>query len=281
MEIVKPSVRLIDNADGAATAAYAARVCTMSSGTNDAKTLEICKRDGHLSVFRHWTHYYVIPHGDYTDIASFAIERLDTADVFFGQHPYVHVRYIPNFVYLVLANHQFVIEHPTFEKFFSKHEVTREKFASFDEGRDILRWTFEVVTSIEISRELNRVSPNNICEQSTRYVNFIGKTGNVAICEFAGGEDLTEEQKEFLYNSFDESANKYNMAINEKKIPVEHARHLLPLETATKVVYTYTAEEWKHIIDLRYYEKTGKAAPGAKLIAGMIKEILCEKGYKI
>lgn len=34
----------------------------------------------------------------------------------------------------------------------------------------MLRYTFKVVTQISTSRELNRVSPNNIAEQSTRYV---------------------------------------------------------------------------------------------------------------
>lgn len=33
-----------------------------------------------------------------------------------------------------------------------------------------MRYTFRVTTQISTSRELNRVSPNNIAEQSTRYV---------------------------------------------------------------------------------------------------------------
>ena len=48
---------------------------------------------------------------------------------------------------------------------------------SFEEIKQIkpiwdkyLRYTFCVVTQISTSRELNRVSPNNISEQSTRYV---------------------------------------------------------------------------------------------------------------
>lgn len=34
----------------------------------------------------------------------------------------------------------------------------------------MMRYTFCIVTQISTSRELNRVSPNNIAEQSTRYV---------------------------------------------------------------------------------------------------------------
>ena len=53
----------------------------------------------------------------------------------------------------------------------------------------------------------------------------------------------------------------------------QDARGVLPLDAATKVVYTYSAYEWKHILDLRYFETTGKAHPNAKLIA---KEIYNE-----
>ena len=46
-------------------------------------------------------------------------------------------------------------------------------------------------------------------------------------------------------------------------------------------LYTYSIKEWKHIIDLRYYGKTGKPHPNAKIIAGMIKKQLNELGYNI
>ena len=42
-----------------------------------------------------------------------------------------------------------------------------------------MRYTFKVITQISTSRELNRVSPNNIAEQSTRYVNLSKKNGSI------------------------------------------------------------------------------------------------------
>ena len=48
---------------------------------------------------------------------------------------------------------------------------------------------------------------------------------------------------------------------------------------STEVVYTYSAREWRHIIDLRYFGKTGVPHPNAKIIAGMIKDKLEEHGY--
>ena len=51
----------------------------------------------------------------------------------------------------------------------------------------------------------------------------------------------------------------------------QDARGILPLDTATKCVYTYSVEEWRHIIDLRYYGTTGKPHPQMKEIANLIR----------
>ena len=59
----------------------------------------------------------------------------------------------------------------------------------------------------------------------------------------------------------------------------QDARGELPLDLATEVIYTYSVSEWRHIIDLRYFGKTGAPHPNAKIIAGMIKDKLEEHGY--
>ena len=51
----------------------------------------------------------------------------------------------------------------------------------------------------------------------------------------------------------------------------EDARGLLPLDTATKVVYTYSVKEWEDILALRLYDKTGKAHPNCKAVMVMAK----------
>ena len=59
----------------------------------------------------------------------------------------------------------------------------------------------------------------------------------------------------------------------------QDARGVLPLDTATICAYTYSASEWRHIIDLRYYGITGKPHPNAEIIAGMIRKELIKLGY--
>ena len=66
-----------------------------------------------------------------------------------------------------------------------------------------------------------------------------------------------------------ETAYKYLLGAGMKP---EDARGILPLDTATKVIYTYSIREWQHILDLRYYGTTGKPHPNAKLIAGKIRD---------
>ena len=52
----------------------------------------------------------------------------------------------------------------------------------------------------------------------------------------------------------------------------EDARGVLPLDTATKVIYTYSVQEWKHILDLRYYGTTGKPHPNCHVVMQMVKD---------
>ena len=58
------------------------------------------------------------------------------------------------------------------------------------------------------------------------------------------------------------------------------SKYIVPIEDfCTRCVYTYSINEWRAIIDLRYYGITGKPHPNAKIIAGMIRNNLMELGY--
>jgi thymidylate synthase (FAD) len=50
----------------------------------------------------------------------------------------------------------------------------------------------------------------------------------------------------------------------------EKARVVLPLDTHTELIHTAFIDDWKHFLDLRYHEKTGKAHPDAKILAGEV-----------
>lgn len=150
----------------------------------------------------------------------------------------------------------------------------------------MMRYTFCVDTQISTSRELNRVSPNSIAEMSTRYVyedgricrpHWISKE-EAELFNNDNNADLNEAINVYL-NGCKRDFEEYKILVDKYKIRRQDARGKLPLDTATRCIYTYSVREWRHIIDLRYYGTTGTPHPNAKIIAGMIRNNLMELGY--
>ena len=273
MVLVNPSLEYLKQDDmiGNNHVAQCASVCYKTEKFNTAKMIERLVRDGHISMFRHASHYYRIP--KLSEIGIRLGRYLDDCKLF-GNNPFIpYARNKDN--YFIVLNGQYIIEHPKFESDIREYEIPENEFNEY--APNLIRFTFIIVCSIKVSRELNRVSPNNIAEQSTRYVNFLSKCGDVAICKSVD-EHLDDFTKTNIISILDKETNSYKKLI-ELGCKPEDARRVLPLDTATRCAYTYTLDEWKHILDLRYYEKTGKAAPDAKVIGTLIHDKLFELGY--
>ena len=147
----------------------------------------------------------------------------------------------------------------------------------------MMRYTFCVDTQISTSRELNRVSPNSIAEMSTRYVYEDGSICrpywlNKELIKQYEEEPIVDMTSTVYLDSCNDSFKRYKFLI-ESGMHRQDARGVLPLDTATRCIYTYSVDEWRHILDLRYYGTTGKPHPNARLIAGMIRNNLMELGY--
>lgn len=278
MNIIKPAVELWqENDDWIHHVAKCARICYASDGSKDEKLVDNLLKLKHLSMFRHRSIYYIIPKDDkYTELVT----RFEFC-------PYVEYLIDGEAIYLATNGH-FYIEHKdnilkTLEPFI----VTAEEFSNWEIGWQLMRYTFRVTTQISTSRELNRVSPNNIAEQSTRYV-----YENGTICKPHWISD--EEADMFNENNdvdLDEAMNvylqgckkdfeDYKLLIDKYKLNRQDARGKLPIDTATICAYTYSIKEWRAIIDLRYYGTTGAPHPNAKIAAGMIREEFIKLGYK-
>ncbi len=170
---------------------------------------------------------------------------------------------------------------------FTCNEVEKEPVTVIDNNRflevcakhpklfELYRLTFCITTQISTSRELNRVSPNAIAERSTRYCS--SKNG-LEICRpwwlKSSKEDIVEGccplDELWYYDIISKAEEAYKAFLDEGMKP-EDARGILPLDTATKVIYTYSIEEWQHILDIRLYDKTGKAHPNAHVVMQMVK----------
>lgn len=285
MKIIEPKVELWQQGDDAkAHVARCARVCYGRESGNDEATIKRLINDEHWSMFRHGTYYIIANDSDKT-LETIVINYANT--IGFSYHYEKHVYYIT-------VNGNWVLDHKTQFGYLSKYIVPIEDFRNTEIGFHMMRYTFCVDTQISTSRELNRVSPNSIAEKSTRYVYEDGSIcrphwlNGYYICKDIvgrydvykdGKRDTDINHKVLTYiESCDFSFAKYKYLV-EAGLHRQDARGVLPLDTATRCIYTYSINEYRHIIDLRYYGTTGKPHENAKLIAGMIRNNLMELGY--
>lgn len=285
MKIIEPKVELWQQGDDSkAHVARCARVCYGRETGNDEATIKRLINDEHWSMFRHGTYYMIANDSDKT-LETIVINYANT--IGFSYHYEKHVYYIT-------VNGNWVLDHKTPFGYISKYIVPIEDFRNTEIGFHMMRYTFCVDTQISTSRELNRVSPNSIAEKSTRYVYEDGSicrphwlNGYCIFKDIASHyivykdeePDTDINHKVLTYiQSCDDSFTNYKYLV-ESGLHRQDARGVLPLDTATRCIYTYSIREWRHIIDLRYYGTTGTPHPNAKIIAGMIRDNLMELGY--
>lgn len=277
MKIIEPSVEYWKQGDNVkAHVAKCARVCYGKESGNDDVTINTLLKKHHWSMFRHESVYAIIPVHE---------RELKDYPLLVLSNPYIKTHTYNGNVY-VATNGQFILDklYPKFIELINMYRVTEDEFSNTEFGFDMMRYTFCVITQISTSRELNRVSPNNISEQSTRYVYENGSICRPYCISTIEAEMFNKDNNvnlddgiELFLSECNNSFNTYKFLIDQYNFSRQDARGVLPLDTATKCVYTYSIDEWKHIIKLR----TDKAAhPNAQIIANMIKNELENLGYE-
>lgn len=134
-----------------------------------------------------------------------------------------------------------------------------------------LRETFKVTTSIAISRELNRhATALSICESSTRYCNYSKeKFGHKINFIKPYWYDNASEYEKLLLESGLKTAESTYLKLIDEGCKAQEARAILPLETATTVIYTGFSSDWDRICKLRGAEG---AHPECQEIAKLIQK---------
>ena len=292
MKIIEPSVGLWKQGDDVkAHVDKCARVCYGKETGNDDVTINTLLKKHHWSMFRHESVYVI---GEFTSRLAIALER-------YSNNPYINWTFHNNKLYIA-TNGNFCLDLKERQEvnvhaqilltYINYYRVSEDTFFNDEIGYNMMRYTFCIVTQISTSRELNRVSPNNIAEQSTRYVyendticsphwlkgyNIVHNIYGKYIVYKDGKEDNDINHKVFTYfqsckNSFDNYRFLVNAGLHR-----QDARGVLPIDTATKCIYTYSINEWKHIIKLR---SDSAAHPNAQIISNMIKKELENLGYE-
>lgn len=279
MKIIEPKVELWKQGDNAkAHVARCARVCYGRTNGNDEATIKRLINDEHWSMFRHGTYYIIANDSDKT-LETIIINYANT--IGFSYHYEKHVYYIT-------VNGNWVLDHKTPFGYLSKYIVPIEDFCNTEIGFHMMRYTFCVDTQISTSRELNRVSPNSIAEKSTRYVyedgsicrpHWVSKE-EAELFNNDNNADLDEAMNIYL-NGCKRDFEEYKILVDKYKIHRQDARGKLPLDTATRCVYTYSTKEWFDIIKKRVYHTTGKSHPNATIICKLIEQELNGLGYEV
>lgn len=266
MKLIEPKVEFLSelNITPESHIARCARVCYGKEYKEpnqeiDEKMVDGLIKRGHQSMLRHASRYM-----RYDNVQP------DSMADWFEVCPYNHVYHQDSSIY-ISTNCQEERYGENFNYAYCDKSYSPEEFLDLCKDKPelfyIFRLTFCITTQISTSRELNRVSPNNIAERSTR---FCTSKDGLEICKpwWYDNNYILRRRDYNLYCQLAEDG--YNRLL-AKGLKPEDARGVLPLDTATKVIYTYSIEEWQHILDLRYYGTTGKPHPNAKLIAGKIR----------
>ena len=134
------------------------------------------------------------------------------------------------------------------------------------------RYTFKLTTSIGVTRELNRHRVNSIAEQSTRYCNYSKDKFNneVTFCKPVWAPDYDETDWDRFLKALWDAENAYLGLINQGWQP-QQAREILPLCTASEIVHTAFASDWRFFFDLRLFGKTGAPHPNMLHLAKLMK----------
>ena len=284
MKIIEPKVELWLQEDAKAHVAKCARVCYGREAGNDEATIRRLINSKHWSMFRHESVYAIIPIKDVNSIWNSVVGN-------YVKCPYIDWIWFNDNFYIA-TNGNFLLdvekENPILYDWLTRYRVDTLTFNNISlEVSNLMRYTFKVTTQISTSRELNRVSPNSIAERSTRYVYEDGTlcrphwmTINEAN-EFNNNHQagMTTIGRNYV-NSCIQSFGTYKDLIEINGLHRQDARGVLPLDTATECVYSYSYKEWCHILDLRYYGITGRPHENARIIAGMIRNELMELGYE-
>lgn len=141
------------------------------------------------------------------------------------------------------------------------------------------RYTFRFTTDIGICRELLRHRKFSFLNESTRYCNYSkGKFGGEITFirpswydkysnSLLNNDGYRPDKTSDMFTSegdFEDQlrmAESCYMAAMIAGVTPQEARQVLPLATKTELIMTGFSSDWRYLLDLRLYNKTGKSHP--------------------
>lgn len=290
MKLIKPSYEILEQAPGLEgiyeAIERAGRTCYKSErpeGKTAKDFVDMLIKRGHLSPLEHGTVYLMIPIT--TNHSGFSITK-------YQNNPYSRVVATsgllfndeygdPCDMWCITSNLRVLYENDLMEDL----ENYLCKPTEYHEKRVGVR----VNCSIGISREWNRHRTLSVCEQSTRYCNYSNdKFGNEltfvipswapslepGLLRYSPFFEVTSGEIIFMDSCRQGEIHYLNMV--KEGLIAQQAREVLPLSTATEVVYTGFISDWQHFFQMRC---SSAAHPDIRAIAIPLKEEFVKRGY--
>lgn len=293
MKFIEPSVEYWQQSPGMEGVwqqiARATRVCYQSQQRENETDEEFVKRvilkpaliEGDLNDLQHCKfnfdkmHGAMLEHGTVHLTVPYDKQHTIAFDILaYDKYSQAGVGIARNSPAWITTNMRVIVEHGL---------VAMLKYISEPTENHFKRYTFNVITDIGVTREMNRHRVFSIAEQSTRY------------CDFSKdkfGDELTfikpvwidvdiklpslSADISWYYEACNNAETAYQRLRKEGWKP-EQARQVLPLGLKTQAVYTAYDKDWQHFLALRSDGVSGKPHPNIKAIADKIKDIAAEQ----
>ena len=124
------------------------------------------------------------------------------------------------------------------------------------------RYTMRLTCSRAIANELVRHRTMSFLQESTRYINYSKERhgGEITFIKPSWCPDYDETDWDIFLHSLHSSEECYFKMLNKGFQP-QQARDVLPNATKTELIMTGFSSDWKHVMDLRLFGKTGAPHP--------------------
>lgn len=245
---------------------------------------------GHLSPMEHGNIFIKVPAE--MNISDRDLELL----TYIKNSKYVKTSMTRNCMDIMTVNMRVIREFNTDTNIDRWRDVL-EKYMVFPDDEDafLFNWRITIrLTGIDIgvTREANRHRGFSVSEQSTRYCNYSkDKFGgeltfilpqwmqDVVLDEDGHiNQPITSRSAAKFFNQL-RSAEKTYMDLLDEGWKPQAARQVLPLDTATEVIYTGYEDAWYHFLALRLHQSTGAVHPNMLAAAKTILPVLNKFPY--
>ena len=209
----------------------------------------------HGAALEHGTVYFnrKVDNGD--------LEYLDF-EGFFARNPYSKFDYEGGILYVV-TNFRVIEENFNLKDFWKRNIQYLCSPTEFHEKR----YTMRFITDVGVCRELLRHRVFSFLNESTRYCNYSkGKFGGevtfISPSWYHHDPNAAwEDMKSANFREIcEQTETAYLNSIKNGATPQE-ARQVLPFATKTELIMTGFSSDWRHVMDLRLFGKTGAPHP--------------------